>query len=113
MSESKKEQKAHKKAYATLDEAKAVPLPGDNYRVYQVTSPGGKVVYVVAWGVEAAIITAARCEGYKASVAEPKGAGPLTQERVSSFLANMSPEDRAVLIAQYAPALKGKGKGKE
>jgi hypothetical protein len=112
MSETKssKGRPAHLGTFGSLAEAQAVTPPSDKVRVFVVRDPSGKEVFTWAWGADQAIASAARASGYTARVAEPKAGGPITQERVAGFLADMTPEDRAVLIAQYVPEAPKKGK---
>jgi hypothetical protein len=104
--------KAHLALFATLAECQQVAPPSGKFRAFCVTLPGGREAFTWACDVAQALVTAARHDGYTARVAEPKGSGPLTRERLAGGLAALSPEDRALLIQQYVPAPK-KSKVKE
>ena len=113
-----KERPAHRGTFPTLEAAQAVTPPSEKWREFLVTDGDGQKVYTWGQSVESAIVNAARAAGYKAEVAVPKGAGPLTKEKIGAALAAMSPEDAAILIRQYVPApvdspAPGKGKGKK
>jgi hypothetical protein len=45
----------------------------------------------------AALVAAARKDGYKAKVSDPKGGGPLTKERVAAKLSEFSDEELAAM----------------
>src|SRR4051812_4698186 len=77
-----KERAAHKGVFATAEEARQVQPPSDKFRVYRVTSPTGGEVFTWAWTGDGALANAARADGYKAGVSDPKGGGSLTKERV-------------------------------
>src|SRR5579872_3778877 len=73
-------------------------------RLFAVTKPDGTKCWCWANGSKMAIGTAAKAAGYKAS---EQGK---SNNRVKTLLDDMSEEDRAILIAQYAPAPKPSGK---
>jgi hypothetical protein len=92
---SNKERPAHKGTFPTLEEARQVTPPSDKFRVFAVTDHTGKEVYTWAQSVDMAITNAARTDGYAARVADPKGGGPLTKERVVAKLADFTDEELA------------------
>jgi hypothetical protein len=73
-----------------------------------VTAPGKDAVYL--WGdyTTTALCALARAHGYKSA----KVGKPVAKEEVGAMLSRLSPEDRAVLIAQYVPAPAPKGSKK-
>ena len=111
-----------RQVHATLAEAKA-NVPADKSakeRVIEVLKDGKSVGFVWAGNAGKGLLAVARRDGYTAKIAEPKGAGPLTKEKVAGALAAMTDEDRAILIAQYVPApapvdvpAPSKGRGKK
>jgi hypothetical protein len=90
-----------RKLYATLEEAKAeVPQGKDGQpfkgRVFAVSRPGGQLAgYAWANSVDGAIVIAARAAGWAANVAEPKGTGPMTKERMAARLSEFTDEELA------------------
>jgi hypothetical protein len=94
-----------RKVYATREDAeKEKPAKaGKHAKVYTVTKGGTVVGYIWANGYAECGTWAARKEGYTFS-ASGKAKAPVTKDAVASFLAGMSDEDRAALIAQYVPA---------
>jgi len=91
------ERAAHKGTFPTLEACKAVQPPSDKFRVYRVTSPTGGEVFTWAWTGDGALANAARADGYKAGVADPKGNGPVTKEKVAAKLAEFTDEQLAEL----------------
>jgi hypothetical protein len=89
------ERGAHKGAFPTLEAAQQVKPPSDKFRVYRVTSPTGGEVFTWAWSVDGALTNAARSDGYTACVADPKGGGPVTKEKVAARLAEFTDEELA------------------
>jgi hypothetical protein len=73
---------------------------GDKMKVLQVNAPDQKARFLWARDVSDAVQIVARQDGY---VASSCGRLP-TKEEVAASLARMSPEDRAILIAQYVKA---------
>jgi hypothetical protein len=75
------------------------------------------VVFVWATGVGSALIYGTRGLGFTTAL----HAGPLSREKVAGLIGQLSPEDRAALLAQLgngaapaaAPAEKPAGKGKK
>jgi hypothetical protein len=94
---SSKERAAHKGTYPTLEAVQQVKPPSDKFRVFAVTNPAGREVFTWGQSVDMAITNAARMDGYAARVAEPKGGGPLTKERVAAKLAEFTDEQLAEL----------------
>lgn len=94
-----KERAAHKGTFATLEEAKAVKPPSDKaaWRVFIVTDKGGGESFTWGFSADMALANCAREDGYTARVAEPKGAGPLTKERVAAKLAEYTDEELAAM----------------
>ena len=125
-SKSKKTKAKSRQVHATLAEAKA-NQPADKSakeRVIEVLKDGKSVGFVWAGNAGKGLLSVARRDGYTAKIAEPKGVGPLTKEKIGSALSAMTDEDRAILIAQYVPIPapapvdspapgKGRGKGKK
>jgi hypothetical protein len=99
--EAKEPKESRRKLYDTLEAAKAEVPQGKGGkpfqgRVYAVKNAAGELAGF-AWGnsVDGAIVTAARAAGWSAEVAEPKGGGPVTKERVAVKLAEFSDEELA------------------
>ena len=120
---SKKTKGKARQVFPTLAEAKANQPAGKSAkeRVIEVLKDGKSVGFVWAGNAGKGLLAVARRDGYTAKIAEPKGAGPLTKEKIGSALSAMTDEDRAILIAQYVPIpapapvdspAPGKGKGK-
>jgi hypothetical protein len=78
----------------------------DKARLFIVTAPGKDAVYLYGRNHGTMIEVVARSHGYRAS----KVGKPVAKEEVGAMLSRLSPEDRAVLIAQYVPAPKGSKK---
>ncbi len=98
--------------YASEEEAQNNRPTGegaDKLRLFAVTVPGGQAAYV--WGRDHTHVigVVARANGYRAS----KVGKPVAKEDVAAALSRLSPEDRAILIAQYTPAPAPSGKGKK
>jgi hypothetical protein len=96
--------------YATADEAKQhQPTTTSKFprRLFRVTAPDGKTAFVWARGHDHAFYVVAAKAGWKAASAEK---APATKESVAAALAELSPEDKAALLAQ----LQGEtGKGRK
>lgn len=92
-----KERAAHKGTFPTADDARQVTPPGEKFRLFLVTDPAGKQVYTWGQSVDGAIVNAARTDGYKAQVGDPKSGGPVTKERVASRLADFTDKELADL----------------
>jgi hypothetical protein len=91
---------AETRIFATLEEAKAgKPADKPNWKLFVVTDPAGKVAYAWSGSPDTAMVRVARSTGWKVSRAD--GAN---KEKVAGLLTKLSPEDRAALISQYAPA---------
>jgi hypothetical protein len=92
------------RTYGTAAEALAdKPTDGQERRLYSVTSPDGSVVFTWAAGNGSALIAAARALGFQTAV----HAKMPTRDKVAGMLSQLSPEDRAALLAQLgngAPA---------
>jgi hypothetical protein len=86
--------------FNTLEEANAAKPAGDKRRLYAVTGPDGKALYTWANGSGSALIYAARHLGYQATRQDKAP----TREKVAGMLAQLSDEDRALLIRQLVPA---------
>ena len=88
------ERPAHKASFPTLDAAKLVKAPSDNFRVFTVTDDEGEQVF--AWGQSGdnAISVAARAAGWKAEASEKRGPA-LTMERVAAKLAEFTDAELA------------------
>jgi hypothetical protein len=86
---------AHKGCFPTLEAAQQVTPPSDKFRVFIVTDPAGEERYTWAQSVDMALVNAARGDNWKARVAEPKGAAPMTKERIASKLAEFTDEELA------------------
>jgi hypothetical protein len=86
--------------FATLEAANAAKPAGDKRRLFVVTGPDGKPHYTWADGTGSALIHVARGLGYRAARHDQAP----TRERVAGMLAQLSPEDQALLIARFVPA---------
>jgi hypothetical protein len=102
-----RERAAHRAMYRTLEEAQAITPPNDRYRVYVVTDPANEQRFCWAQSVDMALVAAARADGWKANVAEPKAGGPITKERIASRLSEFTDEELAAMGLRRAPQ-KGK-----
>jgi hypothetical protein len=91
------EGRATKTLFPTLEAAQASKPESDKQRIFEVLKDGRVLGY--GWGnsVNEALVTAARQDGYTARVAEPKGAGPLTKERVAARLSEFTDEELAAM----------------
>jgi hypothetical protein len=91
------EGRATKTLFPTLEAAQAAKPESEKQRVFEVLKDGRVLGY--GWGnsVNEALVTAARQDGYTARVAEPKGAGPLTKERVAARLSEFTDEELAAM----------------
>jgi hypothetical protein len=91
---------AEAKVYATLDEAKAAkPADKPKWHLFAVTDPAGKTSYCWSGSADTVLARVVREAGWQ--VHRANGA---SKEKAAEMLARLSPEDRAALIAQYAPA---------
>src|SRR5689334_8852918 len=82
------------RSYATAAEALAnKPTDGRERRLYSVSAPDGRVVFVWQSGVGSALIAGARALGLTTSL----HAGPPSREKVAGLIGQLSPEDRAAL----------------
>jgi hypothetical protein len=96
--------------YSTAEEARPhKPAQTGKFpmRLFRVQSPGGAVVFLWARGHDHAVYSVAKKDGYLATSADKTA----TKETVAAGLAQLSPEDRAALLAQLQ-AESGKGKRK-
>jgi hypothetical protein len=93
-----------REVYATAAEAQAADPHHKQLRLYRVACPGGEVKFTWAGSSWDAVLNAARAAGYRAASA---GKAP-TKDSVAQQLAQLSAEDRAALLASYAPAGKRK-----
>jgi hypothetical protein len=83
--------------------------PADkSYKLWETRTPESKVVFTYAKDAGRGLIAAARGLGWKTSLVGGKKKA-VTAADVSSFLAQMTPEERAEYLAQYLP--KGGKKG--
>ena len=87
----------HKAIFPTLEEAQAVKPPSDKFRVFKVTTPDGVERFAWAHSVNDALSLVSRADGWEAAVAEPKGGGPVTKEKVAARLAEFTDEELAVM----------------
>src|SRR5262245_40028079 len=90
-----------RRVFASLEEAQnsGHSNMGDKgWAVFVVMTPAGKQFFTVAPSHAEAIVNAARHDGYGASTA---GKVP-TKDKVAGMLAQLSPEDRAALLTQFA-----------
>jgi hypothetical protein len=94
-----------RQVYPTLEAAKSTPGT-EKERVVEVLKDGATVGFVWAGNPGKGLLAVVRQNGWSAKLAEPKGNGPLTKERLAGALKAMSDEDRAILIAQFVPAPK-------
>jgi hypothetical protein len=101
------ERAAHKGCFPTLEAAKQVTPPSTKFRLFVVTDPACEERYSWAWTGDAAISNVARADGWKARVAEPKGAAPMTKERIAARLSEFSDEELAAMGLKRA-SQKGK-----
>jgi hypothetical protein len=86
------------KTFPTAEAAKAAKPAAGKARLYRVTAPDGTVCcFTWAYGRWSAVGNAALAAGYKATTLDKAP----TKDSVAAGLAGLSPEDRAVLIAQY------------
>jgi hypothetical protein len=110
----KQEQTNQVVVFGTVEEARAAkPADRPKWRLWRVVSPAGQERYLWADGIGHALKQIAQADGYQAVNLDSK---PMNPAAVAGILAAMSPEDRAILIAQYVPAgpatpAPGKGKG--
>lgn len=71
-----------------------------NLKLMSITSPEGKVSWTYSGIQDTALLRCAKAAGWKASA---EGKAP-TRDRVGAMLAQLSDEDRSILIAAYVPA---------
>jgi hypothetical protein len=83
--------------YPTLEAAQQVTPPSEKFRIFAVTDPAGEERYTWAHNGQMAITNAAQADGWKVRVAEPKGAAPMTKERIASKLAEFTGEELAAM----------------
>jgi hypothetical protein len=83
-------------AFSSMEAAQLVKPDNDHFRLFRVTDPAGAVSFTWARDYDRAIAQVARTRGYKAKTA---GKAP-TREELAGMVAQLSPEDRAVLLAQ-------------
>jgi hypothetical protein len=88
------------KTFPTVEAAQAAKPATGKARLYRVTAPDGSVSFTWAYGAWSAVGNAALAAGYKATTLDKAP----TKDSVAAGLAQLSPEDRAILIAQYVPA---------
>jgi hypothetical protein len=75
------------------------------WRLWAVQGPDGATRYAWAPGADAAFKFVCGAAGWKAQCLDRKPANPAM---VAGLLASLTPEDRAALLAQYAPPAKPK-----
>src|SRR5947209_5254489 len=97
MAATNNENRAAKGAFPTVEAAQQ-SKPSNKWRLYRVTAPDGTACFTWAGGTGSAIINVAKAHGYKAGSLERTP----SKDRVAGMLAQLSPEDRAVLVAQFA-----------
>jgi hypothetical protein len=107
--ESTKAPKDYGKVCATEAELKEVPCPEKGMSFMVILHEGAAPVYLHAPGYDAAYQRASRAAGGSCT----RLGKTVSKEQLAAGLAALSPEDRAVLIAQYVPAGKGKKGSKE
>jgi hypothetical protein len=90
-----KETKA-RQVYDSLEAAKAAPSENEREAVFECLKDDKTIGFVWAarqGGTAIAVLTAARRDHYSARLAEPKGNGPITKERVKAKLAELTDEE--------------------
>jgi hypothetical protein len=107
--EKKTKKQINRGPWASFEEAQQHKPEGDKVKLWRVADPLGKVVWVWHIHSNSAITVAAKAAGWKSSSAGK----PVSKEKVSDLLGQLSPEDRAILIAQFVPATSEGKKGKK
>jgi hypothetical protein len=97
---------AHRKMFDDLDSCKEVQPESDKMRIFEVLKDGMSIGYTWANTGDSSIVVAAKEAGYSARVAEPKGTGPLTNERAAAKLADLTDEELAALGLKRAKGKK-------
>jgi hypothetical protein len=107
-------QKVDRRTFATADEAKAAGAVVKSQKLYQVTIPGGETAFVWARRFDQAMETVALARGWTVA-----GVTDAT-DKAAAALEALTPEQRAALLARFAPAPEpakepapAKGKGKK
>jgi hypothetical protein len=85
--------------FPTEAEAREHKPANDKQRLFRVTAPDGRVAFAWANTGDSALTRVARAHGYTAGSV---GKAP-TREKVAGLLGQLSPEDQALLIAQFVP----------
>jgi hypothetical protein len=105
-----KRKKVNRGPWATVEEANANKPEGVKASLFRVAAPDGSVAFWWVRHADMGLALAAKKAGWSASEV---GKAP-TKEKVGNLLAQLTPEDRAILIAQYVPTTeKATGKGKK
>ncbi len=103
--EKKTKKKVTRGPFGSIEQANA-GKPSNKYaRLFRVAAPDGSVSFVWAGGTNEAVGVAAKAANWSAAQVGKEA----SKEKVGNLLAQLSPEDRAILIAQYVPP-SGKGK---
>jgi hypothetical protein len=85
------------KLYTTKEEANGAKPNKPRMKLFGVVQNGQSRGFVCTAGHAGAIVVAARQDGYAASLADKKGAGPITKERVAAKLAEFTDEELAAM----------------
>jgi hypothetical protein len=86
--------------FASAEQARAAKPDNPHYQLLRVTGPEGPSVFFWARGHADALAAQARVLGYRASLAGK----PPDKAKLAAQLAELSPEDRAALLAQLGGA---------
>jgi len=104
--EKKTKKKVTRSPFGSVEQANA-GKPSNKYaRLFRVAAPDGSVSFVWAGGTNEAVGVAAKAANWSAA----QVGKDVSKEKVGNLLAQLSQEDRAILIAQYVPATTGKKK---
>src|SRR5262249_39092145 len=87
--------------FGTVEEARAAkPEKHPKWKVWRVVGPNGGARFVWSDGIGHALRQVAQADRYAATCLDRK---PVNKQAVAGMLAALSPEERAALLAQYAP----------
>jgi hypothetical protein len=87
--------------FGTAEEARAAkPEKHPKWKVWKVAGPNGAERYLWADGVGHALRQIALADGYAAACLDKQ----VNKATLAAGLAALTPEERAILIAQYVPA---------
>jgi hypothetical protein len=100
MSEKPEKNLAHRGPFSTPEEAQAFKPESEHFKLYQVTDPQGTVRYTWANGNNSALANVVLAAGWSFSVL-----GTVSKDKVAGMLAQLTPEERAALLAQYQEAV--------